>query len=54
MKLLAMALYDGFPVDFEVYTGKEALPDSGELVGERVVKLFIEQIDHPNEHSLYT
>ena len=49
-----MASSDEFPFDFEEYTSKEALTDSGELVGERVVKRFFEQIDYPNEHCLYT
>ena len=49
-----MASSDEFPFDFEVYIGKEALSDSGELIGERVVKRFIEQIDHSNEHCIYT
>ena len=53
MKLWAMAVFDGFPLDFEVYTKKDTLSDSGELVEERVVKRYIEQIDHPNEHCLY-
>ena len=54
MKLWVKACSDRFLFDFEVYTGKEALSDSGELVGQRVVKRFIEQIDHPNEHCFYT
>ena len=47
VKLWIVASIDGFPFNFAVHTGKEALSDSGELVGERVVKCFIEQIDHP-------
>ena len=49
-----MASFSRIPFDFEVYTVKEALSDSGELVGERVVKRFIKQMHHPNEHCLYT
>ena len=49
-----MAFFDGFPFNFAVHTGKEALSDSVQLDGERVVKCFIEQIDHPNEHCFYT
>ena len=53
MKLWVLASSDGFPFDFEVYTGKEGIAQKG-LVGERVVMNFAEKIPNKRHHCLYT
>lgn len=53
MKLWVLASSDGFPFDFDVYTGKEDNVEKG-LVGERIVMNFAKKIECKTHHCLYT